>query len=305
MIAGISGGTEPVWSTFPGTLVTDGTVTWNTIHNVGNGYTYFCAAAGTSGATEPVWPLTTGGTVVDGTVTWQFGTTIATQISRAISIGDSDPGTVSYGAAVHFVSQCYDAICEFSGASLVGSSAAAIRLAREMPIDFSGNQTPAGQNNHTLRFTMGAPSDEPEQAGFGRLSYQIDSLGHEGFACEDIGIFTVGHDLATTSVLAVNSAAGAQRQLRFLTANVLRWAILTNLPAETGSGNVGGDFRVRRYDDSGTPLGNDPLTITRATGAIILGTIPTNAANDAAAATAGVALGGIYRNGSVLMVRIA
>ena len=33
-------------------------------------------------------------------------------------------------------------------------------------------------------------------------------------------------------------------------------------------------------------------------------TLPINAANDAAAATAGVALGGIYRNGSVLMVRV-
>ena len=33
-------------------------------------------------------------------------------------------------------------------------------------------------------------------------------------------------------------------------------------------------------------------------------TLPINAANDAAAATAGVAVGGIYRNGSVLMVRV-
>ena len=30
-----------------------------------------------------------------------------------------------------------------------------------------------------------------------------------------------------------------------------------------------------------------------------------NAANDGAAATAGVAIGGLYRNGSVLMVRVA
>jgi hypothetical protein len=33
-------------------------------------------------------------------------------------------------------------------------------------------------------------------------------------------------------------------------------------------------------------------------------TLPTNAANDAAAATAGVPVGGVYRNGSVLMVRV-
>jgi hypothetical protein len=33
-------------------------------------------------------------------------------------------------------------------------------------------------------------------------------------------------------------------------------------------------------------------------------TLPTNATNDAAAATAGVVVGGVYRNGSVLMVRV-
>lgn len=34
-------------------------------------------------------------------------------------------------------------------------------------------------------------------------------------------------------------------------------------------------------------------------------TLPVNAVDDAAAATAGVPVGGIYRNGSVLMVRVA
>lgn len=33
--------------------------------------------------------------------------------------------------------------------------------------------------------------------------------------------------------------------------------------------------------------------------------LPANAANDAAAAAAGVQVGGVYRNGSVLMVRVA
>lgn len=33
--------------------------------------------------------------------------------------------------------------------------------------------------------------------------------------------------------------------------------------------------------------------------------VPVDAANDAAAAAAGVAVGGLYRNGSVVMVRVA
>jgi hypothetical protein len=36
-----------------------------------------------------------------------------------------------------------------------------------------------------------------------------------------------------------------------------------------------------------------------------LNPLPTNAANDAAAATAGVPVNGVYRNGSILMVRVA
>jgi hypothetical protein len=37
----------------------------------------------------------------------------------------------------------------------------------------------------------------------------------------------------------------------------------------------------------------------------LLNPLPVNALNDAAAATAGVVVGGVYRNGSVLMVRVA
>jgi hypothetical protein len=40
-------------------------------------------------------------------------------------------------------------------------------------------------------------------------------------------------------------------------------------------------------------------------GALAFTTLPTNAANDAAAASAGVAVGGVYRNASALMVRVA
>lgn len=40
------------------------------------------------------------------------------------------------------------------------------------------------------------------------------------------------------------------------------------------------------------------------TGRLALGVLPTNAANDAAAAAAGVPVGGVYRNGSVLMIRV-
>jgi hypothetical protein len=86
---------------------------------------------------------------------------------------------------------------------------------------------------------------------------------------------------------------------------VTRWGILTATTPETGGGtNSGSDFIIQRYNDAGAGLGA-ALTITRATGAITLGTIPPQAANDAAAAAAGVPVGGLYRTGSALMVRVA
>jgi hypothetical protein len=87
-----------------------------------------------------------------------------------------------------------------------------------------------------------------------------------------------------------------------MTAGVERWAIRTGSIAETG-GNSGSDFRITRYNDAGGGLG-DALTITRATGAIS-SPLFINAVNDAAAATAGVQIGQWYRNGSVMMQRVA
>ena len=64
--------------------------------------------------------------------------------------------------------------------------------------------------------------------------------------------------------------------------------------AASNVGPVGGDL-------SGTLPNPEVIGITHVTGANLL----PNAANDSAAATAGVALGSLYRNGSVLMVRVA
>lgn len=59
-------------------------------------------------------------------------------------------------------------------------------------------------------------------------------------------------------------------------------------------GNLGGDL-------SGTLPNPNVVGITHVANANAL----SNAVDDAAAATAGVPIGGLYRNGSVLMVRVA
>jgi len=78
------------------------------------------------------------------------------------------------------------------------------------------------------------------------------------------------------------------------------------------TGSAGGDVRIFGADAKGTgnnkggdvTLAGGVPTGTGVTGKIII-TGLTDAANDAAAATAGVPVNGLYRNGSVMMVRIA
>ena len=91
----------------------------------------------------------------------------------------------------------------------------------------------------------------------------------------------------------------------------LRWKVGVTGNSESGS-NVGSDFHFTAIGDTGAQLGN-PILINRATQLVTFGNqiafsgaaLPTNAANDAAAASAGVAIGGVYRNGSALQVRVA
>jgi hypothetical protein len=130
--------------------------------NPTNGFTYVCTTAGTSGATPPAWP-TSAGTVTDGTVTWTYGTTIVSQISRSLDIGClagqgfGTPGQASIGAAICTSNNVaiYNACVDFSDCTLdtvTNPNAAGIRLKANMPIDFSGDTTTAGQNVHTLAY---------------------------------------------------------------------------------------------------------------------------------------------------------
>jgi microcystin-dependent protein len=62
----------------------------------------------------------------------------------------------------------------------------------------------------------------------------------------------------------INGAAGTTRSINYLTANKLRWSESAGAIAESGS-NVGSDWRLQRYDDTGALLGTS-LAVSRATG---------------------------------------
>jgi hypothetical protein len=66
--------------------------------------------------------------------------------------------------------------------------------------------------------------------------------------------------------IQLSAAAGASKQLQFLTGATIRWAVGANPATETG-GNAGADFEIDRFSDTGAFLGS-PIIITRSTGAL-------------------------------------
>jgi hypothetical protein len=118
-------------------------------------------------------------------------------------------------------------------------------------------------------------------------------------------VFVAGHP-ASDVALEVGGDAGHNRTVAFATGTTARWFVGANATAESGS-SAGSDFVFVSQSDSAVLA--TPLTIKRSTGVASFAVSPfignlQNAANDSAAAAAGVQLGTLYRNGNVMMVRL-
>ena len=114
--------------------------------------------------------------------------------------------------------------------------------------------------------------------------------------------------VTASAAVVVSGAAGTQRNIVYETAGSERWVVAANNAPETG-GNAGSDFIIGAVADDGisSPAVQFPFQITRATGAVLLHGLPAlhAYANDAAAAAGGVVVGQLYRNGSVVQVRVS
>lgn len=71
---------------------------------------------------------------------------------------------------------------------------------------------------------------------------------------------------AATVNFSLSANAGQYKEINFQTAGSQRWVIVSTNAAESGS-NVGSDFNIIRYDDSGTGI-DTPFSIKRSTGII-------------------------------------
>lgn len=72
------------------------------------------------------------------------------------------------------------------------------------------------------------------------------------------------------TLLSIESNSGNFRGVAFRTADENRWFMGVNDTAESGS-NAGSNFIIRRYDDDGLVITNDPITIYRSTGGVQFG----------------------------------
>jgi hypothetical protein len=148
--------------------------------------------------------------------------------------------------------------------------------------------------------TTWARDDHRHPSDTSRLSLAGGNL--TGFLVAEVGA-TLGLPAGPAISCYLQSAAGAQRALAFYTATTQRWGVVVDAAAE-GGGGAGSNFSILRFNDAGAPV-DAPFGINRATGRIttILAT-STSYASDAAAAAGGVGIGQLYRNGSVVQVRV-
>ena len=165
------------------------------------------------------------------------------------------------------------------------------------------------QTEHTLiTGNMAAlPAGVPLiQYGTGQLSSN-QAYGNQLNFVPDITTDGSNH-LAVRDQLGITGAVNTNRYLMFSNDTASRWFFGIDGTTTEGSGNAGADLAIISSSDAG--LIESMFRIKRSTGVLSLshpitfsGPL-TQAANDAAAASANVPVGGMYRNGSVLMLRV-
>lgn len=120
-----------------------------------------------------------------------------------------------------------------------------------------------------LKFSTAASAIVP---GVTSLNFLDNAGSFTNLGITDAGAVTVprgalsvgANTKATETDIDLNSAAATQQQLRFKRANVLRWVLLCEADAESGS-DAGSTLKIIGYTDAGAAI-DTPIQIVRAAG---------------------------------------
>lgn len=237
----------------------------------------------------------TGGTLTGGLI----GTTAS--FSGSVTLGDATSDLHTINGRIIGVSGTGLTAAKFTGPS-----------GANITVDYDGtNVTHLDQATLRVRTVAGATIAEATSTGLA-ITGTLSSTSNATFN----GPTTVSYDNAR---LTINDTDGTTRQASvvFATAGG-NWSVEQNndldikfAPPGTAP-TTGGSIYLKRSTGAGLDIrsnGSTVIAVTNAatalTGTLKLSSGLTNAVDDAAAAAAGVAVGQLYRNGSVVMIRVS
>lgn len=120
---------------------------------------FVATAGGTTAARQPTWTASGAPQITDGTVTWRYLSPFTYQISKVFFLNKGNPPDnqyIHYGAMLASDADFYDAAMDFSKATYSGANPSVLRTKAGVGVDFTGDGTLGGQNNHVLSYRENA-----------------------------------------------------------------------------------------------------------------------------------------------------
>jgi hypothetical protein len=191
-------------------------------------------------------------------------------------------GTAALGAGTLTVSTSND-VTGATHTHAITSSAAPGVAAALLATNSSGSMTLQGLTiSQTLNVTGNAESSSTT-TGAATIA---GGLGVAKSVYIGGALLQIGGDSVSNPVFTINGAAGSVRDMRFMSAGVLRWIFRVDNTAESGS-NAGSDFVLSSRNDAGAALAT-AFTVTRSNSSINFGgTIDSSSSTTGAVTTAG------------------
>lgn len=140
---------------------------------------FYAVKGGKSGATAPAWTIsaTASSPVTDGGVQWAYGSPYAVEIAKFMEVNQSP--NVTWGSLLTSDAKFYNSPVDLSEVTFTGANNRGYNTVLRMPanagLDFTGDGTKAGQNNHWLGYSPGARALVYMVDGSARVAFYDDA----------------------------------------------------------------------------------------------------------------------------------